>query len=154
MCIFNSFIDFFSYKNKKNQPIILSLETGVPKYKTNQSDALYYLLSNYKNKNNITYQTIVKNIYKNSHIETRYLGIPDFRGCDGAPVECSMENMENEIRYKCEEDIINDIEPVEEIEKYKTKGKKVFEDYEDDFDDRNYNYSDDDYNVYSDFEAR
>ena len=55
---------------------------------------------------------------------------------------------------KCEEDIINDIEPVEEIEKYKTKGKKVFEDYEDDFDDRNYNYSDDDYNVYSDFEAR
>ena len=92
MCIFNSFIDFFSYKNKKNQPIILSLETGVPKYKTLQSDALYYLLSNYKNKNNITYQTIVKNIYKNSRIETRYLGIPDFRGCDGAPVECSMEN--------------------------------------------------------------
>ena len=106
MCIFKSFIDFFSYKNKKNQnpstsvyglnsltdafgygslqPIILSLETGVPKYKTLQSDALQYLLSNYKNNNNITYQTIVKNIYKNSRIETRYLGIPDF-----------MENMEN-----------------------------------------------------------
>ena len=95
MCIFNSFIDFFSYKNKKNQPIILSLETGVPKYKTLQSDALYYLLSNYKNKNNITYQTIVKNIYKNSRIETRYLGIPDFRGYDATPVECSMENNHN-----------------------------------------------------------
>ena len=84
MGIFKSIIDFFSYKNKKNQPIILSLETGVPKYKTLQSDALQYLLSNYKNNNNITYQTIVKNIYKNSRIETRYLGIPDF-----------MENMEN-----------------------------------------------------------
>jgi len=85
MGIFKSFIDFFSYKNKKNQPIILSLETGVPKYKTLQSDALQYLLLNYKNNNNITYQTIVKNIYKNSRIETRYLGIPDF-----------MENTENE----------------------------------------------------------
>jgi alpha-pyrone synthase len=102
-----SIIDFFSYKNKKNQPIILSLETGVPKYKTLQSDALYYLLSTYKNKNNITYQTIVKNIYKNSRIETRYLGIPDFRGCDGAPVECSMENMENEGTY-----FFKNIEPI------------------------------------------
>jgi len=77
---------FPPYKNKKNQPIILSLETGVPKYKTLQSDALQYLLSNYKNNNNITYQTIVKNIYKNSRIETRYLGIPDF-----------MENMERAV---------------------------------------------------------
>ena len=106
MGIFKSIIDFFSYKNKKNQPIILSLETGVPKYKTLQSDALQYLLSNYKNNNNITYQTIVKNIYKNSRIETRYLGIPDFMGCDGVGrvvtdpeygtlVEFSMENIEN-----------------------------------------------------------
>ena len=106
MGIFKSIIDFFSYKNKKNQPIILSLETGVPKYKTLQSDALQYLLSKYKNNNNITYQTIVKNIYKNSRIETRYLGIPDFMGCDGAGrvvtdpeygtlVEFSMENIEN-----------------------------------------------------------
>jgi len=55
---------------------------------------------------------------------------------------------------KCGEDMIDEIEPVEEIEKYKTKGNKVFDDYENDFDNRNYNYSDDDYNVYSDFEAR
>ena len=96
MCIFKSFIDFFSYKNKKNQPIILSLETGVPNYKTHQSDALHYLLSNYKNNNNITYQTIVKNIYKNSRIETRYLGIPDF-----------MENMEN-----TETNFFKNIEPI------------------------------------------
>ena len=96
MGIFKSIIDFFSYKNKKNQPIILSLETGVPKYKTLQSDALQYLLSNYKNNNNITYQTIVKNIYKNSRIETRYLGIPDF-----------MENMEN-----TETNFFKNIEPI------------------------------------------
>lgn len=51
-----------------------------------------------------------------------------------------------------EEDMLD--EPIEDVEKYKSKGKKVFDDYEDDFDDRNYNYSDDDYNVYSDFEAR
>ena len=50
------------------------------------------------------------------------------------------------------EHMLDEIEPVEEIENYKTKGKKVFDDYEDDFDDRNYNYSDDDYHIYSDFE--
>lgn len=54
------------------------------------------------------------------------------------------------------DDILDNIEPVEEIDKYKLKSKKLYDnyDYEDDFDDKNYNYSDDDYNMYSDFEAR
>lgn len=115
MGIFNSFIDFFSYKNKKNQPIILSLETGVPKYKTLQSDALYYLLSTCKNKNNITYQTIVKNIYKNSGIETRYLGIPDFRGCDGVEYENTGDDPRRSSEFSMENEstiFFKNIEPI------------------------------------------
>jgi hypothetical protein len=45
-------------------------------------------------------------------------------------------------------------EPIEDMEKYNTNRNKVLDDYDDDFNDRNYTYSDDDYNVYSDFEVR
>jgi hypothetical protein len=55
---------------------------------------------------------------------------------------------------KCGEDIIYGNEPIEDIEKYKTKVKKGFNNYENDIDDMNYNYSDDDYNIYSDFETK
>lgn len=45
-----------------------------------------------------------------------------------------------------QEDMLDEPIEDEDIEKYKTKGKKIFDEYAD--------YFDDDYNVYSDFEAR
>jgi alpha-pyrone synthase len=88
----------------KRYPVILSLTTGNPKYKTYQKDALCYALKNTTNKE------IVTSIYNNSLVETRYLGVPDFFEPDGE----EKESEEDELFFKNKDMLIED-----RLEKFK-----------------------------------